>query len=263
MKILRTDQLDLGYNGKMVVKGLHMSIHQGEMVGLIGPNGAGKTTVLRALAGLLKPRNGQVYYQKQSISSLRAQDRARNISLVPQREAFVWPLLVEDIVQLGRAPHRGWFLPFSSSDVSVVNRVLHLTGLSRLRKRSINKLSGGEFQRVMIARALAQEPEVLLLDEPTSNLDIHHQIHVFDLVRKLVDEKHMSVVVAIHDLALAARYCDRLVLLHKGKQCAVGTPEEVLTSENLQTVFGVRASLYRDPLGYWALSVKQTEPVND
>lgn len=256
MTTIEVNRLALGYNGRTVVDSLDMSARAGELLGLIGPNGAGKTTVLRALAGLLAPREGVVLVDEQDVQSLDAAARAQTIGLVPQGESMAWPLSVEEVVALGRAPHRGWFLPLSGTDRRAVDRALAQTGLTALRKRSINKLSGGERQRVMIARALAQEPKVLLLDEPTANLDVHHQLRVLDLVRELAAGRQLIGVMAIHDLALAARYCDRLLLLHQGRTHAVGSPDEVLTAENLRSVFGVEAELYRDPRGRWALSIQ-------
>jgi iron complex transport system ATP-binding protein len=254
MTLIEAQQLSLGYNGHAVIDHLDLVARPGELVGLIGPNGAGKTTVLRALAGLLQPRDGNVLVDEQSIGALSSAARARSIGLVPQGEAYVWPLRVEELVLLGRAPHRGWLLPMSHHDHAVVEQALEQTQLVSLRHRPIDKLSGGERQRVMIARALAQEPHVLLLDEPTANLDVHHQLRLLDLVRKLVDARQLTAIIAIHDLALAARYCDRLMLLHHKRSYAVGKPEEVLTPDNLKTVFGIDAELYRDPRGAWALS---------
>jgi iron complex transport system ATP-binding protein len=255
MTLIETRQLALGYNGHNIIEHLDLTARPGELVGLVGPNGAGKTTVLRALAGLLTPRGGSVLVDDQSIDDLSSAVRARSIGLVPQGEAYVWPLRVEELVLLGRAPHRGWLLPMSRHDHTVVEQALALTELVALRQRPIDKLSGGERQRVMIARALAQEPQVLLLDEPTANLDVHHQLRLLDLVRGLVDARRLTAIVAIHDLALAARYCDRLVLLHHKHSYAAGKPEEVLTPENLRAVFDIDAELYRDPRGEWALSV--------
>jgi iron complex transport system ATP-binding protein len=253
--LIEAQQLALGYNGHTVIDHLEMVARPGELVGLVGPNGAGKTTVLRALAGLLKPRGGSVLVDDRSIDMLSSAARARSIGLIPQGETYVWPLKVEELVLLGRAPHRGWLLPMSHHDHAVVEQALAMTQLVELRHRPIDKLSGGERQRVMIARALAQEPQVLLLDEPTANLDVHHQLRLLDLVRGLVDARKLTAIVAIHDLALAARYCDRLMLLHQKRSYATGRPEEVLTPENLQAVFGIDAQLYRDPRGEWALSV--------
>lgn len=254
--LIKASQLALGYNGHTVVNDLDLTVSPGEIVGLLGPNGTGKTTILRALAGLLKPKCGTALIHDQDVNAMSPLLRARYIGLVPQNEAYVWPLTVEEIVMLGRAPHRGWLLPLSENDRSMVERALDITELQDLRDRPIGKLSGGERQRVRIARALAQEPEVLLLDEPTANLDIHHQVQVLKLVRELVEKRQLTAIIAIHDLALAARYSDRLVLVNEGRAYAVGSVEHVLTTDNIREVFGVEAELYRDPWGQWALGVR-------
>lgn len=254
--LLSANSLSLSYNGHNVVEGFNLSIPKRTIVGLVGPNGSGKTTILRALAGLIEPRAGTALVQGKHASRLDKRLRARKIGWVPQQESAAWPLTVAEVVRLGRAPHRGWLMPFTAEDMDIVEHALARADLLALKHRPVNKLSGGEFQRVLIARVLAQEPEALLLDEPTASLDIHHQIQVLDLVRGLVHEKGLSVVMAIHDLNLAVRYCDRLVLLDRGRQVSAGTPEEVLTPENLHAVFGVNARLYRDPWGAWAVSVQ-------
>jgi iron complex transport system ATP-binding protein len=256
MSFLQAENLSLGYNGHNIIEALSLAVPKNKIFGLIGPNGSGKTTLLRALAGLMKPRGGAVYLRGSSVKELDSQKRARMVGWVPQREALAWPLTVGETVQLGRAPHRGWFLPYTNQDSLAVSRALQQTELVSLQDRPIDKLSGGEFQRVLIARALAQEPDLLLLDEPTANLDVHHQIQVLDLVQGLVQQGDLTVVMAIHDLNLAARYCDRLVLLHEGELQGIGGPEAVLTSENLRTVFGIEAKLYRDPWGDWAVGVR-------
>jgi iron complex transport system ATP-binding protein len=259
--LLSANSLSLSYNGHNVVEGFNLSIAPKTIVGLIGPNGSGKTTILRALAGLMEPRAGTALVQGHHAARLNKQIRARKIGWVPQQESAAWPLTVSEVVRLGRAPHRGWLMPFTKDDLDIVECALARADLLELKHRPVNKLSGGEFQRVLIARVLAQEPEALLLDEPTASLDVHHQVQVLDLVRGLVNEKGLSVVMAIHDLNLAARYCDQLVLLHNGRQVSVGTPEEVLTAENLRAVFHVEAKLYRDPWGAWAVSMRQNNPL--
>lgn len=258
MTQIQTKQMTLGYNGKTIVSGFDITAKSGEILGIIGPNGAGKTTILRALAGLMNPSSGAAFLDGKALDGLSASDRARSIGLVSQSETQAWSLNVEDIVMMGRTPHRGWFLPFSGADRDFVDQVLEQTGLTDFRDRPIDKLSGGERQRVMIARALAQNPKVMLLDEPTASLDIHHQIQVLSLVRQLVEQQKLLAIIAIHDLTLAARFCDRLVLLHRGRAFAIGPPAEVLKSQNLKKVFGIEAQLYRDPYGQWALSVHTT-----
>lgn len=257
--LLSANSLALSYNGHNVVEDFNLSIAPKTIVGLIGPNGSGKTTILRALAGLIEPRAGAALVEGTRASTLDKRLRARKVGWVPQQENAAWPLTVVEVVRLGRAPHRGWLMPFTEKDMQIVEHALARADLLDLKHRPVNKLSGGEFQRVLIARVLAQEPEALLLDEPTASLDVHHQVQVLDLVRDLVHEKGLSVVMAIHDLNLAARYCDQLVLLHQGRQVSVGAPEEVLTPENLRAVFNVEAKLYRDPWGAWAVSMRQNK----
>jgi len=261
MSYIQANNLSLAYKEKTVVQNFDLSIQEGTIVGLIGPNGSGKTTVLRALAGLLIPQRGDIHINAKNLRGISKQKRARTMGWVPQRESFAWSLKVEDIVSLGRAPHRGWLLPFSEHDRHVIQQALASAELSEFASRPVDELSGGEFQRVLIARALAQEPKILLLDEPTANLDIHHQIQVLDLVQELVRKEKMTAIIAIHDLSLAARYCDQLTLLDHGKTRCAGSPEQVLTPANLSAVFGVDAHLYRDPHGYWALSIKNGKKI--
>jgi iron complex transport system ATP-binding protein len=234
-------------------------LHPGELVGLIGPNGAGKTTLLRALARLLRPQEGQVLLNGQDIWHLSARQVARQIGRVPQSAHTAWPYPVEHVVRLGRFPHRGWLAPFNGKDAAAVDKALTLLGLQTMRRRLLDTLSGGEQQRVLIARALVQEPTVLLLDEPIANLDINHQHQVLAMVQNLVQEYNLAALLAIHDLSLAARYCDRLILLHQGRVWAAGTAADVLRPDYLRTVFEVTSQLYRDPAGQWALSVQPVD----
>ena len=205
---------------------------------------------------MLKPKTGNVLLHGEKLRDLPPRKRACEIAWVPQRESLAWSLTVKDTIQLGRAPHSGWFLPYTSKDNSLVDWAIDLTELNDLQDRAVDQISGGEFQRVLIARALVQEPEILLLDEPTANLDVHHQIQVLDLIKSLVNKNQLTVLVAIHDLNLAVRYCDQLILINHGQQKGKGKPEKVLTKNNLKYVFGIDAKLYKDPWGYWALSVR-------
>jgi iron complex transport system ATP-binding protein len=245
---------------KAVLYDVDLTLHPGELVGLIGPNGAGKTTLLRALARLLRPQSGRVLLDGHDIWRLTPRQVAQRIGRVPQSANAAWPYTTEHVVRLGRYPHRGWLSPFNGKDAAAVDKMLTLLGLQSMRHRLLNTLSGGEQQRVLIARALVQEPTVLLLDEPIANLDINHQHQVLAMVQNLVREYNLAALLAIHDLGLAARYCDRLILLNQGRIWAAGPAAEVLQPDHLRTVFGVESQLYRDPVGQWALSV---EPVGE
>ena len=256
MTILQAQAVSLGYKHKVVVEGFDAVIPKGSVIGLIGPNGSGKTTLLRAFSGLIKPMQGRILLDGQGLFSIPSRKRARLVGWVPQRERLAWPLTVGDVVSLGRAPHRGWLLPLTEEDQRVIEQVIAFTDLKNLTDRSADELSGGEFQRVLIARALAQEPRVLLLDEPTTNLDIHYQIQVMDLVRALAAQRGITALIAIHDLSVAARYCDSLILMHHGRKVTAGRPDEVLTPENMKMVFNVETRLYRDPWDHMAVSAR-------
>lgn len=257
----RTLSCAYAVNGRQsVVKDVSLGLYRGEVVGLIGPNGAGKTTLLRALSRLLPPQTGQVLLEGRDIWQLSPRQVAKRIGRVPQSTELVWSYTVDHVVSMGRFPHRNWLAPFNSHDTVAVEQALNRLELQSLRRRPLHTLSGGEQQRVLIARALAQEPTILLLDEPIANLDINHQYQVLTLLQELAQRSQLAIILAIHDLELAARYCDRLVLLHRGEVWAAGQPTEVLQVEHLRTVFGVETQLYLDPMGQWALSV---QPVND
>jgi iron complex transport system ATP-binding protein len=239
-----------------VLYDVDLVLHPGELVGLIGPNGAGKTTLLRALARLLPAQSGQVLLNGHNIWQFSPRQVAQQIARVPQSAHTAWPYTVEHIVRMGRHPHRNWLALFNGQDAQIVENALARLDLLSLRYRALNTLSGGEQQRVVIARALAQEPSILLLDEPIANLDISHQHQALTLVQELVQEYQLAALMALHDLGLAARYCDRLILLNKGRVLAEGSPAHVLQVDHLRTVFGVETQLYRDPVGQWALSVQ-------
>jgi iron complex transport system ATP-binding protein len=256
MTNLQAHELSLGYRNFRVVENFDVEISGGTTIGLVGPNGSGKTTLLRAFAGLLKPFHGTISLDGQNLNRLPSRQRARILGWVPQQERLAWPLTVKEVVALGRAPHRGWLLPLTRVDQDVIERVIEFTEMTPLADRRVDELSGGEFQRVLIARALAQEPQMLLLDEPTANLDIHHQFRVMDMVRELVVQHKITAVIAIHDLNLAARYCDILILMHAGKKVCAGSPAEVLTPENVSRVFNVESQLYHDPWNFLAVSAR-------
>ena len=236
------------YNGHPVVHSLCLAVRKGEVLGLIGPNGAGKTTVLRAMARLLRPIEGAVLLDGKDVWHLSSRHVAQHMALAPQVESGTWPITVEQAVTLGRAPHCGWFLPLSHDDHVAIERALARTGLTDLRDRPIAKLSGGEQRRVVLARALAQEPDVLLLDEPTAYLDLRHQTETLELVRDLAHRDGLTVVITLHDLNQAALCADRLALLADGHLLGVGTPASVLIPSLLTEAYRVPVTVARHPV---------------
>lgn len=238
--------------GRTIVRGVTMSVAPGETVGLIGPNGAGKSSLLRCLAGLRVPTSGRVRYDGDDMAALDARQVARRLAFVEQTGESDVDLRVADVVALGRTPFRDRWRGLSAADHVIVDAALDHLGLSGFRGRYWSTLSGGERQRAHIARALAQRPAALLLDEPTNHLDIRHQLELMELLART----GQTVLTALHDLALAARYCDRLVLLHRGEVVADGPPAEVLTRERLRVVYEVDARIGLDDLGHPVLTYR-------
>ena len=248
---------DLSYSvdAQTLLDSVDLHAEQGQFVGLIGPNGAGKSTLLRALSGMLRHERGMVRLEGADLRSMSSRDVAASMALVPQIAPYTHGFTSFELVLMGRYPHLGRFQIESSEDNRIARDAMQLTDTREFADRTLDTLSGGERQRIFVSRALAQQPRVLLLDEPTSNLDVYHQLKVLDLVRQLVDDG-LTAVAAIHDLQMAARYCDRLVLLSGGRVLAEGTPEEVLTPEAVESAFGVRCAVYRDPVaGSLAISL--------
>ncbi|MCE5315634.1 MAG: heme ABC transporter ATP-binding protein [Armatimonadota bacterium] len=236
-----------GYNDVRVLNGISLDVAESEFVGIIGPNGSGKTTLLRAMSRALPPQSGFVKYKNKNIYSISARDYARKVAVVPQDTMVAFDFSVMEVVLMGRSPRLGRFAVESSHDLAIAMDCLNRTGTDHLKDRPINALSGGERQRVMMARALAQEPEVLLLDEPTSHLDISFQFEIMDLVRGLNKSHGLTVLAVLHDLNLAAQYCDRLVMIGQGSVQACGSPEEVITSESIRRVYGAEVWVRRHP----------------
>jgi iron complex transport system ATP-binding protein len=248
MQPLEAHDLTCAYGRQVVLQGLTLTLHSAEVLALIGPNGAGKTTLLRALARLLQPQTGTVLLAGQNAWRLSPRAVARRLALAPQQEAAHWPGTVEQAVALGRAPHRGWLLPYAASDHDVIERVLRQTGLEPLRHRLLTELSGGEQRRVILARALAQEPQVLLLDEPTAHLDLKYQAEVLTLVQRLAYQGGLTVVIALHDLNQAALCAHRIALLASGRLLALGSADEILTPERLAHAYGVEVVVTPHPI---------------
>ena len=235
--MIEASDLEFGYDDALVVRGVSITAGAtaGDVVGLIGPNGSGKTTLLRMLYGALSPRRGSVAIDGEPLSDVAGRELGRRIAVVAQEPALDLPLTVADMVLLGRSPHRSSFQSYTAADHEIAARALRRVGMRALADRVFSTLSGGEKQRVLIARALAQETGHLLLDEPTNHLDVRYQHEILTLVRGL----GVSTVVVLHDLNLAARYCDRLVLLDAGEVAAAGDTGSVLTPEILEPVYRV------------------------
>ena len=248
---------DLSYKiqAQTLLDSVDLQADRGEFLGLIGPNGAGKSTLLRAISGILGYQEGTVRLEGADLRSLSSKDISAGLALVPQIAPYTHSFTSIELVLMGRYPHLGRFQIEGREDDRIAREAMRLTETEQFADRTLDTLSGGERQRVFVSRALAQQPRVLLLDEPTANLDVLHQLKVLDLVRRLVDDG-LTAVAAIHDLNMAARYCDRLVLLSGGRVLAEGSPEEVLTPETMESAFGVRSAVYRDPItGSLAISL--------
>jgi len=236
------------YGAMRVLKEASLSAGDGEIFGIIGPNGSGKTTLLRCISQLLKPRAGRVVMDERDLAGLGKRELAREVAAVTQGQPADILFTALDVVMMGRIPHLGRFQRESGKDLEVARKAMERTGTWHFANRPVNELSGGERQRVFIARALAQEPKLLLLDEPTSNLDICAQLDILNLIRGMADDEGLTVLVALHDLNLAARYCDRMALLSRGEVTALGRPEEVLTPANIKRAFGIEVAVRRHEL---------------
>jgi len=241
-------RLRFRYERSWVLNDLSFEVKQGEILGIIGPNGSGKTTILRVLSKVLIPDEGEVYIKGRNLLRLRTNEVARIIGVVPQNTYFPFPFTVGQVVLMGRSPWLSGLGFESSKDLQIASQAMALTNTLGLSDRLIFELSGGERQRAIIARALAQESEVMLLDEPTAYLDIGHQIEIYDLIKKLNAEKRLTVIIVSHDLNLAAEYCDRLILLDVGKIHKIGTPKEVITEENLSRVYQSKVLVEENPV---------------
>ena len=257
MSLVEVSQVTFAYGRQAVLRDVSFSVAPGELVALCGPNGAGKSTLLRLLLGLHAPSSGGVTLAGTPVAALSRRQIARQAALLPQDAPADVPLSVREAVALGRLPHLGRLRPETAADAAAVARALAATDTTALAERPIAELSGGERHRVHLARALAQEAPLLLLDEPIAGLDVAHQLAAMDLLRTTVDAGR-AVVVALHDLALAARRCDRMLLLADGGLFADARPADVLTRETLARVFGVHADIRLDPSGRPIIDVLET-----
>lgn len=234
------------YSEKWVLDDISLHVAKGEIFGIIGPNGSGKSSLLRIMAKLNLPQKGRLYLHGEETVFINRMDFAKRVAFVPQESHFLFPFTVAEIVLMGRTPHMKGRLFESSRDKELAMDAMNLMDIECLSERPVTDISGGEKQRAIIARALVQEPEVLILDEPTASLDIGHQIEIYALFERL--NTRSTIILSSHDLNLASQYCHRLMLLHQGKIYAIGTPQEVITEENIQEVYGCAVIVDKHPV---------------
>jgi iron complex transport system ATP-binding protein len=246
--LLEADSLTCGYGEKPVIHDISLELKRGDFVGVIGPNGCGKSTLIRALTGVLPFSNGRVRLMGNDIRTLSRRQIARQVAVIPQDTVPQFGFSVLEMVLMGRTPHLGRLQRAGEQDMQIALEALQRTDMFSLKDRNIMELSGGEKQRAVIARALAQEPDILLLDEPDSHLDIGHQIEIFDLLKDLNRAQQLTLLCVSHDLNLASAYAGRLVLMQSGSVVATGSPVDILTPEILGPVYGIKAIVRPSPV---------------
>jgi len=237
MSSIEAKNLVFGYTTQPLFKSFSVSVSTGEFVGLVGPNGSGKTTFLNLLSRVLKPSDGRILVDGREIQSFSARDLARTIAVVPQESSIIFPFTVSEVVLMGRAPHLTSILE-RDEDFEIAWEAMEMTGVAHLSERPVTMLSGGEKQGVLIARALAQRPGILLLDEPTAFLDIKHQVDIYDILTRLNRERGMTIVAVSHDLNLASNYCERVLVFKGGRLMFDGRPEDAITPDIIRDVYG-------------------------
>ncbi|MFP4051141.1 MAG: ABC transporter ATP-binding protein [Thermoplasmata archaeon] len=247
MVILEIDDLTTGYKEKPILHGLNLSMEKVDFIGVIGPNGSGKSTLIRAITQIIEPWKGQIKLKNKSITELSRKEIGKTAAVVPQNTFISFPYSAWEIVLMGRTPYLGRFENPTNKDHKIAENAMKATSTYKFKDRKVKELSGGELQRVIVARALTQKPDLLLLDEGTSHLDIGHKIEIMDLVKNKNKKDNLSVLSVHHNLNLAARYCDKIVLLDEGKVHAFGLPENVLTKPHLRAVYGVEAEVHENP----------------
>lgn len=246
--IIETDQLNIGYEEQLIIQDLHLKLPKHKVTALVGANGCGKSTILKAIARILKPKQGVVYLNGKAVHTQKSKEIAKQLAILPQNPEAPEGLTVAELVSYGRSPHQGGFAALSRQDKEVIQQALEVTNMLSFARRPVDQLSGGQKQRVWIAMALAQETELLLLDEPTTYLDIAHQYDVLSLLRRLNKQEGRTIIMVVHDLNHASQFADYMVAISEGKIAYKGTPREVMKPEILYEVFGIHSNILEDPM---------------
>jgi iron complex transport system ATP-binding protein len=245
--LLALNNISFSYNHRPVLQKISFDLSPGEFLGILGPNGSGKTTLLRLMAGVLRPQAGSIHLLDRSIQEFSPRERARMIGVVPQQFDILFPFTALEVVLMGRWPYTRLFSWESAEDLAKAREAMEVTDSLQFADRPITELSGGERERVILARALAQDPKILLLDEPTTHLDLKHQMEIYNLLLKLNREKGLTIVVVVHDLNFASMACQKILLLQEGRLVKLGDPQEVMDSEIIYQVFGAKVLVQKHP----------------
>jgi len=262
MVVLTIDGIDCSYGSVNVLNDVKFAVESGEFLGILGPNGSGKTTLLRSISRVLKPKRGAILIDDKDIYGMKSVEVARQLAVVPQDTPVTFDFTALEVVLMGRNPHMPRFKMESKEDLAIARNSMELTRTWDFADRPVTEISGGERQRVIIARALTQEPQILLLDEPTTHLDISNQLEIMDLIKQLCKTKKLVIVAVFHDFNLAARYCDSIILLKDGKIVAIGKANETLTSQNVRKVFSVDTIVKKHPVTGFLHVIPISRPVN-
>lgn len=248
MDLIRVDGLVCGFPDRPVLRELSFSVQEGDFIGVIGPNGAGKTTLTRVLAGILRPAAGKIFYRERELAAIPPSVLAREMALLPSALDLHFPYSVNEFVSMGRFPFIGRFGRFSDRDLEIITRCLRWLDIERIRERRMNEISDGERQRVCLAQTLAQEPRFIILDEPTSHLDIGHQYAILDLLKEVNLRRQLSILAVFHELNIASEYCGTILLLRDGRLAGMGRPDEVLRPDKIREAYGTDVAVFTNPV---------------
>ncbi|MBW1972423.1 MAG: ABC transporter ATP-binding protein [Deltaproteobacteria bacterium] len=245
--LLEIEDIHFGYQKEKILKGISFSVNHKEFIGIIGPNGSGKTTLLKLIGGIFKPQKGKIKIKDTDINNFSKKELAQIVSIVPQINYLPTPFSVWDIVMMGRSPYLKNLQFESKKDFKIVEKSMELTKIIKLKNRTTEQLSGGELQRVFIARSIAQEPELILMDEPIAFLDLKHQLNIFSILKKLNNEQGLTIITVMHDINMAAQFCHRILMIKNGKIFQEGKTEDILNSKNISHLYEVDAMVDKNP----------------